>query len=287
MCLRAFGWAAALAGVTLSLNAQWLHYPEPGIPLTRDGKPNLSAKAPRGRDGKPDLSGVWQIEPPPTGEIERIFGDLGAAAVIGDDPRTFSKYFFDLLVDFKREEAPIRPAAAALAAKRHQTMDTPTSHCLPLGVPAIELIGFPFKIFQTPRAIAIYYEVSGTLRQIHTDGRKLPEDPFPAWMGYSTGKWEGETLAVTTAGFNDKAWMDVAGHPRSEELRVYERFHRRDFGHLDVQVTVEDPKILTKPVTIAFSERLIPNSDVLETFCVEGERDRDHMPKGDFSGKDR
>jgi hypothetical protein len=286
MFLRALGLAIGLASAMASASAQWLNYPEPGTPLTRDGKPNLSAKAPRDRDGKPDLSGVWQIEPPPTGEIERIFGDLGAAVVVGDDPRTFSKYFFNLLVDFKQEEAPIRPDAAALASRRRQTMDTPMSHCLPLGVPAIELIGFPFKIFQSPRAIAIYYEVNGVFRQIHTDGRKLPKDPFPAWMGYSTGKWEGDTLAVTTAGFNDKAWMDIAGLPRSEALRVYERFHRRDFGRLDIQVTVEDPKILTRPVTIRFTERLIPNSDILEDFCAEGERDREHMPKGDFSGKD-
>jgi len=277
--------ATVLASAVASASAQWLHYPEPGTPLTRDGKPNLLAKAPRDRGGKPDLSGVWQIEPPPTGEIERIFGDLGAAVVVGDDPRTFSKYLFNLLVDFKPGEAPIRPNAAELASTRRQTMDTPDSHCLPLGVPAIELIGFPFKIFQTPTAIAIYYEANGVFRQIHTDGRKLPVDPFPAWMGYSTGKWEGDTLVVTTAGFNDKGWLDAGGLPRSEELRVYERFHRRDFGQLDLQVTVVDPKILTRPVTISFTELLIPNSDILESFCAEGERDRAHMPAGELSGK--
>jgi hypothetical protein len=149
---------------------------------------------------------------------------------------------------------------------------------LPLGVPAVDLIGFPFKVFQTPEAIAIFYEANGVFRQIHTDGRKLPVDPFPAWMGYSTGKWEGDTLVVDTAGFNDTGWLDTSGHPRSEALRVQERFHRRDFGHLDMQATVEDPNVLTKPVTIKFTELLIPNSDVLESFCAEGERDRAHMP---------
>jgi len=285
MRFQTFRLGMALAGAMVSANAQWLNYPEPGTPMTRDGKPNLSAKAPRTYKGKPDLSGVWQIEPPPTGEIERIFGDLGAAVVEGDDPRTFSKYFLNLLVDFKREDEPIRPDGAALRLRRRQTMDSPMSHCLPLGVPAIELIGYPFKIFQTPEAIAFYYEVNGVFRQIHTDGRKLPLDPFPAWMGYSTGKWEGDTLVVDTAGFNDKGWMDAGGHPRSEALRVQERFHRRDFGHMDVQATVEDPNILTKPVTIKFTERLIPNSDILESFCVEGERDRAHMPPGNFGGQ--
>jgi hypothetical protein len=273
----------ALAGVMASANAQWVNYPEPGTPLTRDGKPNLSGKAPRARNGKPDLSGVWQVEPPPTGEIERIFGDLGAGVVAGDDPRTFSKYFLNILVDFKPGEEPIRPEAAALTLRNRQTMDSPSSHCLPLGVPARELAWLPFKIFQTPEAIAIYYEVDGAFRQIHTDGRKLPVNPFPSWMGYSTGKWEGDTLVVDAAGFNDKGWLDARGHPRSEALRVQERFHRRDFGHMDVQATVEDPNILTKPVTIKFTELLVPNGDVFENFCAEGERDRVNMPTGDFS----
>jgi hypothetical protein len=287
MRFHAFKLGIALAGLLVSANAQWLNYPTPTTPRTRDGKPDLSAKAPRAGNGKPDLSGVWLIEPPPPGEIERIFGDLGPAVVEGDDPRTFSKYFLNLLIDFKPGEAPLRPEAAALTLRRRQTMDSPQSHCLPPGVPAIELIGFPFKIFQAPDAIAIYYEENGTFRQIHTDGRKLPEDPLPAWMGYSTGKWEGDTLVVDSAGFNDKGWMDAWGHPRSEALRVQERFHRRDFGHLDVQATVDDPKILTMPVTIKFTELLVPNSDILETFCMEGERDRAHMPTGDFSGQVR
>ncbi len=248
--------------------------------MTRDGKPNLSAKAPRAPNGKPDLSGVWQIEPPPAGEIERIFGDLGPGVVDGDDPRIFSKYAINLLVDFKPGEEPIRPESTALTLKRRETMDSPMSHCLPLGVPAIELIGFAFKIFQAPEAIAIYYEINGVFRQIHTDGRKLPADPFPAWMGYSTGRWEGDTLVVDSAGYNDKGWMDTRGHPRSVALRVQERFRRRDFGHLDVQATVEDPMVLTKPITIKFTELLIPNSDILENFCVEGERDRAHMAVG-------
>jgi hypothetical protein len=263
-----------------SANAQWLNYPTPATPLTHDGKPNLSAKIPRAPNGKPDLSGVWQIEPPPAGEIERLFSEVAAARADGDDPRTFSKYFLGLLVDFKPGEEPIRPEALALMLKRRETMDSPSSHCLPLGVPAADLIGFPFKIYQTPDTIAIYYEEKGMFRQIHTDGRKLPANPFPSWMGYSTARWEGDTLVVDSAGFNDKGWMDARGLPRSEALHVQERFHRRDFGHMDVQATVEDPNILTKPVTIKFTELLIPNSDILESFCVEGERDRAYMPKG-------
>jgi hypothetical protein len=265
----------------VSVNAQWLNYPTPGTPLARDGTPNLSAKAPRAANGKPDLSGVWRIEPPPPGEIERLYGDLGANLVLGDDPRTFSKYFADVLIDFKRGEEPIRPEAAALTLKHRRTFDSPDSHCLPLSVAVRNLISFPFKIFQTKDAIVILYEVDGAPRQIHTDGRKLPVGPLPSWMGYSTGKWVGDTLVVDTAGFNDRGWLDGGGHPRSEALHIQERFHRRDFGHMDVEETIDDPNVLTQPVTIKYTELLIPNSDVLENFCAEGERDRAHMQTED------
>jgi hypothetical protein len=281
MRVRTFSLGIALAGAVVSANAQWLNYPTPGTPLKPDGSPNLSAKAPRARNGKPDLSGVWVIEPPPAGEIERLYGDQGAAVVAGDDPRTFSKYWANILIDFKPGEEPIRPEAAALTLKHRETLDSPTSHCLPISLPIRDLTPFPFKIFQTPEAIVILYEADGAARQIHTDGRKLPVDPHPSWMGYSTGKWEGDTLVVDTAGFNDVGWLDARGHPRSEALHVQERFHRRDFGHLDMQATVEDPNVLTRPVTIKFTELLVPNSDILENFCAEGERDRTHMPTGD------
>lgn len=108
-------------------------------------------------------------------------------------------------------------------------------------------------MFETPDALSIFYELDGAFRQIHTDARKLPVDPFPAWMGYSTGKWDGDTLVVDSAGFNDKTWLD-GGHPHSEALQVQERFFRRDFGHMDVELTVEDPNVLTKPVTVKFTK---------------------------------
>jgi hypothetical protein len=130
----------------------------------------------------------------------------------------------------------------------------------------------PFKIFQTPKELAIFYEVDGAFREVHTDGRKLPVDPFPAWMGYSTGHWEGDTLVVDSAGYNDKTRLP-GGHIHSEAMHIQERFHRRDFGHMDMEVTVDDPVTLTKPVTVKFTDVLIPNSDILEYFCTEGERD--------------
>jgi hypothetical protein len=121
------------------------------------------------------------------------------------------------------------------------------------------------------------YEESGTYRQIYTDGRKLPVDPQPAWMGYSVGRWEGDTLVVDSAGFNDKGWLDASGHPQSEELRIRERFHRRDFAHMDLELTIDDPKMYTKAFTVRATERLIPDSDVLEYACAENEKDRVHL----------
>ena len=258
------------------LSAQWLNYPAPGTPLKRDGTPDLNAKAPRASGGKPDLSGVWQIEPPEPGEYERYFGPVGASAVVGDDARDQSKYFFNLFADFKPGEEPLRPDAAAQSLKNRQDVigNSPVTHCLPYGLPNRYFNARPFKIFQMPAEIVMYFEIDGAFRQIHTDGRQLPADPFPSWMGYSTGKWEGDTLVVDTAGFNDKTWLDVRGHPHSESLRVRERFHRRDFGHMDIEATVNDPVMLTKAVTVKFTLNLIPNSDVLENFCSEGERDQ-------------
>jgi hypothetical protein len=257
-------------------HAQWLNYPTPGTPRTRDGKPNLTAPARRTANGKPDLSGVWQVEPTPFEEMTRLFGDLSAFSALGDSPSAFSKYLVNILVDFKPAEAPLRPEFAGLLRQR-RGMDTPLSRCLPIGIPADDLLPGPLKIIQTPELTLIRNEYENTLRQIYTDGRKAPTDPEPLWLGYSVGRWEADTLVVDTVGFNDKGWLDGVGHPHSEALHVVERFQRRDFGHMDVQVTIDDPKMYSKPFSIKFTELLLPDSDVLEYFCNENERDGSHL----------
>jgi len=176
----------------------------------------------------------------------------------------------------------LRPAAAELlrnnAARRGP--DNPATRCLPQGLPRADILSYaPFKIIQTPGLIAVLYEIDNTHRQIYTDGRKLPVDPQPSWLGYSVGRWEGDTLVVDVAGFNDKSWLDLFGHPHSEDLRIQERFHRRDFGHMDLTVTVEDPKMYTRPITIKVTELLVPDSDILENICNENEKDRVHLEK--------
>ncbi len=276
-------WNVALlfTAALLCADAQWLDHPTPGTPPTRDGKANLSAKTPRGVDGKPDLSGVWRTEPSPAGEIERLFGNMTPFVVPGDDPRTFSKYFFNILADFKPTEAPIRPEAVDLFRKNASSGGiTPVSRCLAMGFPLAEVFTFaPFKIIQARGVTVVMYEVDNTHRQIYTDGRKLPSDPEPMWQGYSVGHWEGDTLVVDSAGFNDQTWLDAAGHPHSEAMRVQERFHRRDFGHLDLERTIDDSKMYTKPITVKVTELLAPDSDILENFCNENEKDRVHLGK--------
>ena len=245
---RSMTFASLLALLATPAAAQWLNYPTPGIPRTADGKPDLTAPAPRTADGKPDLSGMWQI------------GGLGYATNITD---------VDML-----------PWAQALFKKRVETYatDDPTVGCLPEG-PRSGLAGLdPLRIVQAPNMVVILYE-TGIFRQIFTDGRKFPRDPSPTWLGYSVGRWEGDTLVVDTIGFNDKAWLDVLGHPRSEALHITERYRRRDFGHLDIEMTFDDPKMYTKPFGIKVTHELVPDSDILEYFCAENERDRAHQPK--------
>jgi hypothetical protein len=152
--------------------------------------------------------------------------------------------------------------------------------CLPLGIPGSDLLSYaPFKIIQTRGETVVLYEADNTHRQIYTDGRKLPVDPNPAWLGYSVGHWEGDTFVVDSAGFNDRGRLDGFGHPRSEALRLRERFHRRDFGHMDLEVTVADTKLYLKPITVKVRELLDPDGDVLESFCNENEKDRTHLEK--------
>jgi len=265
------------------LSAQWVNYPTPGTPRTRDGKPNLTAPAPRVSNGKPDLSGLWHVQPTSVEEMKRLFGDdlikaADATSVPGMELDTISKYAINIFADFKPGEEPMRPGAGALFGKRAQGgVRDPGVDCLPLGIPISSLVSEVHKIVQTPGLIVVLLEVDNAHRQIYTDGRKLPVDPQPSWLGYSVGKWEGDTLVVDTVGFNDKAWLDVLGHPRSESMRLTERYHRRDFGHMDVEMTFDDAKMYTKPFTIKVTHQLIPDSDILEYFCAENEKDRAHQ----------
>jgi len=250
-------WLAVVLATAAS--AQWLNYPTTGIPRTKDGKPNLAAPAPKASDGKPDLSGVWMA-----------------------DGQT---YFFDLAAGLKPEDVVMLPAAKELQ-KRHidnEHGEDPLGHCLPHGVPRINTNGlFPFKIVQTPGLVVILYEQMNLFRQIFTDGRKLANDVNPTWLGYSTGKWDGDTLVIETTGLNGKAWLDTQkGRPASEALRVTERFRRKNFGTLEVVATIDDPKNYAKPwTTTVQTMNLQLGTDILEFVCNENEKDMPHMVLG-------
>jgi len=264
--------------------AQWLNFPTPGTPRTRDGKPNLAAPVPRGADGKPDLSGVWMHELTSVAEMKRLYGAAIDAAIAVDVPGmeigTQHRYAFNILLDFKPDESPMRPKAAEIL--RHSTaFSNPAEVCVGVpGIPVADLLSEPIKIVQSPRLTMILYEAGNSHRQIYTDGRGLPKEfDLPAWLGYSVGHWERDTLVVETAGFNDRTALDVMGHPHSEALRVVERYRRRDFGHIDVEMTFDDPQMYTKPFTIKVPHDLLADSDIFESFCNENEKDRVHLGK--------
>src|SRR5580692_1621822 len=248
------------------VRAQWLNHRTAGIPRTPDGKPNLSARTPRAADGRPNLSGLWRTDSAPPEMLERLIP--GATNGAGEEP--LSQYFINIFSDFKHEDAPIRPDAAALFRQRAKNFSTasPLSHCLPEGMPLVEMAPAPYKIVQTPGLTLMLYERDTTYRQVYTDGRKLPDDPQPSWLGYSVGKWDGDTLVVETVGFNDRGWLDARGHTHSEALHLTERFHRLDFGDMEVQLTIDDAQTYTRPFTIKLKQRLLPDSDVLESYCT-------------------
>ena len=270
--------ALLMTSATPTLTAQWLNHRDPKIPRTRDGRANLSAPVPRASDGKPDLSGVWAAEP--TDELKGFLGPDPSSNPLGADLQFISKYALNVFFDSKPEDVPMRPAAAALFKQRMESdqRDIPTSHCLPGGIPFSSLIA-PFKMIQTPGLTVMLFEDNNPPRQVYTDGRKHPSDPDPTWVGYSVGRWEADVLVVDSIGFNDRTWLDGFGHPHSDAMHVVERFRRRDFGHMDLQITIDDSKMYTRPFSFKATHRLLPDTDVLEAICAENEKDGTHINK--------
>ena len=236
--------------------AQWIDFPTPGIPRLADGKPNLGAPAPRTADGKPDLSGIWRA---------------GRAGEYG--------YDYDVTKNLKAGD--VQPWAEALRLKRVQDFrkDSPLAHCMPVSVPFLNFRGLS-RIVQTPGLIVILHESPNSPhRTIFMDGRELPKDPSPTWLGYSVGHWEGDALVVNSVGFNDLGWLDVGGNPQTESLKLTERFQRVDFGHLRLDVTFDDPKTFTKPFTVRMYKPYAADTEILEDVC-ENERDSGHLVGG-------
>jgi hypothetical protein len=268
--------AAKLAaiGFTISsgLLAQWPSYATAGAPRTPDGKANLTAPAPRTSDGRPDLSGIWDRGTAPGAPVAAPAG-FGAPPAPGPRP-------FQNLPSLLPEGLPFQPWAAELRKQRlaENSKDHPDAHCLPLHPVQLHFHPQPRKIIQTPGLVLIVYEANGGLRQIFTDGRPLPsDDPQPWWFGYSTGKWDGDTLVVETIGFRDLMWLDEEGTPFTSAGRITERFRRVNYGTLEIEITVNDPKTFTKPWTVKLNQRLMPDTELIEFVCAENNRSLEHL----------
>ena len=242
----------AVVSMLVPASAQWIKYPTPGIPRTPDGKPNLSAPAPKTRDGKPDFSGIWA-----TRRDTRFFQDLSAGGV----------------------DIPMLPWAKALyeERKKNQQRGHPSERCLGHGLADFDTHQTPRRIVQSPGVIAILFESYHQYRQILMDGRPLPEVGLPAYLGYSVGRWEGDTLVIETVGVNDKGWLDMNGHPQTEKTHFTERLRRPTFGHIDVELTIDDPSAYSRSWTVKLPGwEFLPDTDLIEAIC-ENERDASHV----------
>jgi len=250
--LRTVLMAAILCAASSLASGQWFSVRTPGIPRLPDGSPNLAAPAPKTPDGRPDISGVWRPSPP---------------------------YIGNIASDLKPGDAPFQPWAAALFKHRRDTesIEDPTGNCIPGGVPRSDAVPYPFKIVNSEKMVVILYEAVHSYRQIFTDGRELPKDPNPTWQGYSIGHWEGSDFVAETAGFNNQGWLDNDGRPATDALRVTERFRRKDFGDMDILITIDDPKAYTKPWNVTLPLKLMPDTDLLEYVCNENNKDLQHL----------
>ncbi|HEX7238410.1 MAG TPA: hypothetical protein VF405_15695 [Gammaproteobacteria bacterium] len=260
--------SVAAAFAVCTADAQWRR-PEAALKHTADGAVDLNGPAPRaGRNV--DLSGVWlaDAEPVPKAAGLQIEGDM-----------PFARYFINVLADVPPEQAPMQPWAAELFQKRLESggIDDPVAHCKPSGVPILNAVPLPLKIVQTPSVVFILYEENTVFRQLFLDRSRPVEDAVPRYMGYSTAQWDGGTLVVETVGFSDHHWLDAMGHPLTDQLHLTERFRRRDAGHLEIEVTVDDPGAYTRPFTYTIKSTLLPDQDLLEYFCTDNEKDVQHF----------
>ncbi len=244
-------------------------YRTPGTPSAlRMVNRTLAAPVPRTRDGKPDLSGIWHPEASTPTELLSASGGSRTPPALGSEPP--NKYFLNVLADFEPGPGPLQPAA--LKAFSQLTFVSRGDECLPIGMPMVATDPGPMKIVQTPGLIMVMIEAETTFRQIFTDGRKLPGDPQPSWLGSSVGRWDGDTMVVDTAGLNSRTWLDASGHKHSEQLRVTERFHRVNFGRMELQLTLDDPETFTKPVSsLKLNLLLLPDTDS-DRVLLHGER---------------
>ena len=263
----------AIVSVPAVSIGQWLRYPTADVPRNADGTPNLTAAAPRLPDGKPDFSGLWHVavRNPCNAALNRFSG----CTEIGGSPLAR-----DLGVNLPGG-LPYQPWAAEIVKQRaaDDSRDDPHVRCLPDNPPRHWGLPHLNKIVHTPKLLVVLYEVNAMYRQIFTDGRPLPDDPTPGWNGYSTARWEGDTLVVQTIGFRDSLWIDLHGSPMSDAAKMTERLRRPNFGTLDVEITVDDPKVYTRPWTVRMDQVIELDTDLIDEFCLENEKSYERMQR--------
>jgi hypothetical protein len=281
--------AMMLAALSPRLVAQWPRRLVPDVSRNPDGSPNLDAPTPRSADGKPDVSGVWEVVPcidcPARGR------GRGAGAANPEQPARagargtgellLGGFVFGNIGAGVQGGAPYQQWAADLVKKRmaDNSKDNPDAHCLPMGITQLNAHPFPRKIIQTPAELLVIYEGSGTtVRELFLDGRTPDKDAEPWWNGYSTGRWEGDTLVVETTGFRDDGWLDVRGSPLTNGGKVIERFRRPRYGYLELEETIDDPKAYTKPFTAKVYYRLSTDTQLIEFVCID--KDAQHYVGG-------
>lgn len=262
--------AGIMAGAGLTLSAQWVDVVT-RMPLTRTGAPDYGAPVPKLADGNtPDLSGLWDAERQPCNETIAALGCLDALTGLP---------LAAINIATGNRELPMQPWAEAVWKERRADggKNDPMARCLPVPPPRAWSNFALQKIVHTADSLTILDEYMSQYRQIFTDGRTLPKDPEPLFKGYSVGRWSDDALVVETTGFKDGLWLDLQGHPLTDQARTTERIRRVNYGTLEVELTVDDPKAYTKPWTTAIKLSLAVNTDLLEYICNENEKSREHM----------
>ena len=261
-------------GVPAPGYGQWVKYRTEGVPRNADGSPNLNAPAPRLPDGKPDFSGVWHAANP-NRCIPGVNRFIECGTEIGGSPLGGN------LGRNLQGGLPYQPWAAALAQQRRadDSRDDPHVRCLPDNPPRAWTLPHLTKAIHSPKLLVLLYEVNAMYRQIFIDGRPLPDDPTPSWNGYSTARWEGDTLVVETAGFRDGLWIDTGGSSMSDVAKMTERMRRPNYGTLDLEITINDPKTYTRPFTVNLTQNLEVDTDLIDEFCLENEKSYERMQR--------
>jgi hypothetical protein len=266
---------AALVGAPALGFGQWLRYPTEGIPRKPDGKPDFTAPAPRLSDRHPDLSGIWHAAQPrqclnPAGGSVPCGTEIGGSPLGGNLGR-----------NLPGSALPYQPWAAKLMQERHAVLsvDDPHVRCLPDNPPRSWTLPHLTKALHTAKLLVLLYEVNAMYRQIFIDGRPFPDDPTPTWNGYSVGHWDGDTLVVETRGFRDNLWIDTWGSPMSDAGKMTEKFRRPNFGTLEIELTIDDPKVYTRPFTVNLTQSLEADTELADEFCLEGEKDYESLQR--------